>query len=450
MKRPAGQGEKAIVAASSPKKRKLYIAGQGPESILSVLKGEIPKSTFEVMVAILEKRQGGDTSPLLQEYEEVAVQMAGEVITDVKGKIEAEAKEAQAKLISVEAGWAEKSSILEAAQEELTKIKSKIVEGKLGVKTSIKAIESARLEVQKTKAADKIGAGKPKLVSEKIRSLEAVEKDVFQPLKQATAKGAQGRHKLKHLQKVGKQFGFHDVLLNTTMPKVALKCLDKRQTFDRLVLDQMEAEFAKKQVELEKALKIEKSVKLDREVALDMAQKNLADAVREQEVHASRLAEAEKALVLGKQALVAARRDLKKFDKDSRQKIVRESTQLETHLSTFLDGPFAEFKKLEVLLPSQLVKPPSCELQSTETRSALTRALTRIGTMAVPPSPVEMEEDGDKHDADHENAGDDRVEQEDDAAEDEQEDNEEDPDETEQEDDMPLSNAGAPIVFQPP
>jgi len=198
-------------------------------------------------------------------------------------------------------------------------------------------------------------------------------------------------------------------------------------------------------------LKLEKSVKLDREVALDMAQKNLADAVREQEAHASRLAEAEKALVLGKQALVAARRDLKKFDKDSRQKIVRESTQLEAHLSTFLDGPFAAFKKLEVLLlPSQLVKPPSCELQSAETRTALTRALTRIGTMAVPPSPVEMEEDGDKHDADHENAGDGRAEQEDDAEEDDQEDNEEDPDETEQEDDMPLSKAGAPIVFQPP
>jgi len=453
MKRPACQVQTVSAARASPKKRKLCIGGQGAESILSILKGKVPCSTFEVLVAILEKHQGLDTSASLQEYEEVAVQMAGEAFADVKERIEAEAKEAQVKLISVESGWVERSSTLDSAQEKVAKIKKEIAEAKLGVKISIKAIESARLGLQKTKAADKTGLGKPKLVSEKIRSLEAVEKDAFQPLKQGSVKGAQGKHKLKHLQKVGKRFGFHDVLLNTTMPKVAFKGIDKRQTFDRLVLDQMEAEFAKKHVELKKALQEQKSVKLDQEAAVSMAQKILADAVHERNAHASRLAEAEKALALGKQALVSARRDLKKFDKDSRQKIVCESTQLQAHLNTFLDGPFAAFKKLEMLLlPPELVKSSKSEVESIETRTALTRALTRVGTMAVPPSPKEMEEDGDisgkilekVNGADREDLDDTDKNDEDlkDACDDK------DLDETETEDDR--AKAGAPVVFSPP
>jgi hypothetical protein len=345
-------------------------------------------------VAILEKHQGLDNAASLQEYEEVALTLGGDAFTDLKDRIEAEAQEAHARLASVEAGWVERSSALESSQDKLTAFKNEISEAKLAVKTSTKAVEAARSEVQKVKIAGKSNAGNPKLVSEKIRSLEAIDKDVFQPLKQASVKGAQGKNKLKHLQKVGKRFGFHEVLLNTTMPKVALKCIDRRQTFDRLVLDQMEAEIAKKHAELENNLKDEKSLKFDREVALQTAQKALADAQHQRDSIGSRLADAEKALLVGKQSVVAARRDLKKFDKDS-QIIVRESRQLESKLNAFLDGPFSVFKKLEAfLLPAPLVKPVTREMQSTETRNALTKALTRIGTMTVPPSPKEMEEDG--------------------------------------------------------
>jgi peptidoglycan hydrolase CwlO-like protein len=321
---------------NSPKKGKLgaVSTGQDSESILSVLKGEVPKSTYGVLAALVEKHKTLDASAKLQEYEEVALQMASEAFTNVKDRIEAEATDAQTQLASVESGWSERSAKLESAQAQMAKLKCEIAEAKQDIKISAKAIESARLEVQRTKAADRNGVGNPKLVSEKIRSLEAVEKDVFQPLKQASVKGSQGKNKMKHLQKVGKRFGFHDVLLNTTMPKVALKSIDKRQTFDRLVLDQMEAEFAKKHGELENVLKDEKLVRLDREAALEAARKSLADAQHQRIAHASRLAEAEKALVLGKQAVVAARRDLKSFDKDS-QKILRESAQLETRLSAF-------------------------------------------------------------------------------------------------------------------
>jgi hypothetical protein len=451
---------------NSPKKGKLgsMSTGQDSESILSVLKGEVPRSTFGVLAALVEKHQILDASTKLQEYEEVALQMASEAFTNVKNRIEAEAGDAQTKLASVESGWAERSAKLETAQAQVAKLKCEIVEAKQDIKISAKAIESARLEVQRTKAADRNGVGNPKLVSEKIRSLEAVEKDVFQPLKQASVKGVQGKNKMKHLQKVGKRFGFHDVLLNTTMPKVALKSIDKRQTFDRLVLDQMEAEFAKKHVELQNTLKDEKSVRLDREAALQTARKSLADAQHRRIASTSCLAEAEKALVLGKQALVTARRDLRNFDKDS-QKIIRESKQMETRLGAFLDGPFAAFQKIEISYTCALDKPPSRDMQSTDTRTALTRTLTRIGTMAVPPSPEEMEDVDliEKH-----VLGVGKVEQENDTDEEVEEtethmdlenardgpaegkDNvDEDQDETEKEEDV-LNSAGAPVVFAPP
>jgi len=284
-------------------------------------------------------------------------------------------------------------------------------------------------------------------------------------LKQASVKGAQGKKKIKQLQQVGKRFGFHDVLLNTTMPRVALKCIDKRQTFDRLVLDQMEAEFAKKHADLENNLNDEKSFKRDREAALQIAQNGLVDAQHKRDASASRLVEAEKSLATCKQSIVVARRELKKFDKDS-QVTVRESSQLESKLNAFLDGPYAVFKELETfLLPPSLAKPATPEMQSTETRTALTKALTRIGTMTIPPSPKEMEEDGgedgtvegssavQKTEADKEEDESNNEEDLENAEEDDNElenhTDEENLEETENEDDV-LCKAGTPKILAPP
>lgn len=127
-----------------------------------------------------------------------------------------------------------------------------------------------------------------------------------------------------------------------------------------------------------------------------MAHARLVDAQGQREASASRLVEAEKSVALCRQSLEATRRDLRKFDKDS-QKIVLQSTQLEARLGNFLDGPLDAFKKLELFLsaPSPLVKLPSCQTQSTEMRTALTRALTRVGTMTLPPTVAEMIEDED-------------------------------------------------------
>jgi hypothetical protein len=367
---------------SSSKKHKSSPDTAGPESMFSLLKAEVPHNTFKVLAGLAEHYEEGGAFPYsLQKYEETALQSARKAFAKVRSRLEAEALDAHSELKCVEAGWVERSSKLESAQAELAKIKHDISQAKLDIKASAKAIESARLEVQKRKAAEKKYAGNAKLVFEKIKSLQAVEHEDFQPLKQASVKGARGKKKVKHLCKVGKQFGFHDVLVSKTMPQVALKSIDRRQTFDKLVLDQMEAEFAKKKKELEEALNDETASQLDRQAAVQTAENDLADAQAQRDVNATRLAEAEKSLSLCKESLEAARQDSRKFHKYS-QKIVRENAQFEARLSNFLDGPFDAFRKLEVFLlpPCALAKLPSRQEEPAEIRTGLTRALTRIAT----------------------------------------------------------------------
>merc|ERR1712048_1200827 len=78
----------------------------------------------------------------------------------------------------------------------------------------------------------------------KKRELQDVEENVYRPLKEARMKGSAGQKQVSGLCKVGKKHGLHRELLSIA-PAIFRKELEKRQTFDRLVLQNLGEQFEK-------------------------------------------------------------------------------------------------------------------------------------------------------------------------------------------------------------
>merc|ERR1711920_584314 len=83
-----------------------------------------------------------------------------------------------------------------------------------------------------------------KAAETKKRELQEVEKSSYRPLKDARMSGSEGRKQVNDLCKVGKKHGLHRELLSIA-PAIFRKELEKRQTFDRLVLDNLGKQFEK-------------------------------------------------------------------------------------------------------------------------------------------------------------------------------------------------------------
>jgi len=301
MKRPAAQvTSMRCTSEALPKKQKLSCgeAEHGPNSILHELSGEVPSSVIQGLAAIMAKRQQQPDGLRLggapwQDCEKSAVATASKALCNIEARLGAEVHQAQTKL---DIAGGERSAhviAMEDAESEVAKAKHAIADAKFGIKASSKSIELAREEVQRAKVAQKSAVGDVKSVVAKVEQLESANKDAFQPLKQTSAKGASGKMKLQRLRRTGKQLEFHDVMLNATMPKVLMKSLSKRQTFDRFVLDQVEAEFSKKRAQFESSLQQQESAKRDCDIAIQTAQENRVESQQAHAAETSNLAKAE-------------------------------------------------------------------------------------------------------------------------------------------------------------
>merc|ERR1712050_449017 len=100
------------------------------------------------------------------------------------------------------------------------------------------------VEVDNAKAQQRFAEFEIKQVEGKRKQLENVEKDALQFLKEEAAVGPDGQKRLKMLRQVGQAYKFHPELMQV-LPSVFKKELDKRRTFDNVILQHFEVEFAK-------------------------------------------------------------------------------------------------------------------------------------------------------------------------------------------------------------
>jgi hypothetical protein len=307
MKRPAAQ--LASSTGPSPKKRLLPRRAEGVFSTFSdALNNHLPTSALIVLAGIIEKyAPQGDGSLVceapLQDYEKKAMSLASKALTSLEAKLYSDVREARAKL----------------EQTESEKI------------ARVTALETAEAGV--------------------VAQLEAVNKNAFQPLRQASVQGSTDKKKLLLLQNVGKRLEFHDVLLNTTMPKVLMKRLEKRQTFDRFVLDQVELEFDKKRLQLENSLQDQESAKRALETVAFVAKQNMVDSEQQRSAKFTKLKEAEASLKSFKKSVLLARRALKNIEIELLA-ISDNLSRTEVRLDAFCNGLSCAFQKLEMAILS--------------------------------------------------------------------------------------------------
>lgn len=373
MKRPAAQatsGSLPLEYSAKRAKRALADAsGSTPsdklKSVLAALRGqpgeaqELPAHVDRVLAAVARRKFPEDTvnGTHLQPFEEEAVKMVGVALDGIEARLVAELRKAQAKVTKVEADREAKASSF--TEIERADVGLSILEAKKGLKRTAQDIQMVRQELQKAKAVEKKRAEEVKQVAVKVKQLEGIEKDAYQPLKQAVAKGSTCKQRLQQLRKVGKEFGFHDVLLNNTMPKVLLKSLDRRQTFDNKVLELADAEFAKKRAELDTAMKSQESARLVSGSAVQTALEMLTDFQKEHDCHARMLKEAEVSSSARRKSLGTMRRAMRDTESDMKT-VTRDLTQAGKCLESFRNGPLAAFKDLEDTVFASARRPSTC------------------------------------------------------------------------------------------
>merc|ERR1712232_1395259 len=132
-------------------------------------------------------------------------------------------------------------------------VRREIAEKKVSIKEAEREISAQKADVDNAKMQHRLAEGEVKQVESKRKQLENVEKDAFQYLKEEAAVGPDGQKRLKMLKQVGQAHKFHPELMQV-VPSVFKKELDKRRTFDNVILQHLEVEMAKHSSDLQQSL----------------------------------------------------------------------------------------------------------------------------------------------------------------------------------------------------
>ena len=155
------------------------------------------------------------------------------------------------------------------------------------------------------------------MLAGKRKELETVEKDVFGPLKELAAEGPEGQKQVAALCKFGKQHEFHKELINV-VPATLRKQPDKRRTFDCVVVEQLEREFAKHAAKVDASMWDGERAVVECASNVELAQAELNNARAERKRNAQAVTASERALAAGRQELVEVRQAIRRIPRDIR------------------------------------------------------------------------------------------------------------------------------------
>mmetsp|Transcript_41314 Transcript_41314/g.74694 ORF Transcript_41314/g.74694 Transcript_41314/m.74694 type:complete len:464 (-) Transcript_41314:240-1631(-) len=396
MKKPAAKAAKAKAKASAKAKAKAKpqaTAGsatrkrpaasssqvtQKRRKIVQAIKGmeELPKDVREMLTGLVDSlgAKDGQIHPLHVS----ASTMLGDALADTEGKLKGLLTAARAKVNGAAADKEARAEALQAAEDNLPLLKEALADKKAAVTVAGKAIQAAQRDVQVCKAETKTATSALKEHTKKMDHLKQTEEESYGALKEAAALGSQGQKQLKTLRRVGREFGFHEVLLEA-LPAILKKQPDRRRTFDNSALTHLESEFQKRACKIDTDIKSHQAALDAKEAAVKAAEEAVAFAEEQKTASLEELAAAEAGLAAGKQALKDARKQHQHFDSDS-LRAVRELSRIEARYHAFATGPLAAFQDIQ---GQQAMELSGANGQSQASKSA--SASTKIeGAVAVP------------------------------------------------------------------
>lgn len=296
----------------------------------------------------------GKRAQKLRVSESEAVTALTEAAEHVREALQTSLVEAHAKIKEADFDKRARESARTDAEANLERLKQAITDERKIVSNLTKFIETKRKAIQTAKTAQTKATAELKAAESKKRSLESVEKDAFGPLKEAFAEGSEGQKRLGVLRRVGKEYGFHSEMMNV-MPAVLKKEIDRRQTFDGLVVQYLGVEFARHTDALDLKVKERGSHLTECSSMVQEAHTDLRTAKEEHKAHTRALADAEKALADAKATLLQAKRHSQAFPSDM-GKTLRDLSLAKTRVDKFQRGALAA---LEEVLPA----PVDCALR---------------------------------------------------------------------------------------
>jgi len=310
-------------------------------SIVAALEGaeELPRNVRDMLASLVGQSLSDSQHP----YQEAAMAVVGDALTDIEARLSSEWQEAKA-IHEAEEDKPAREEAVQQAELYMSEQKQSIDQLKQSIKDSSQALKTAQDELHGAKAAQKSMQTEQKRLEAKKMQLQTVDKDTYRPLKDTSASGQQGNKMLKILRKTGKVFNFHEVLMDV-LPVVLKKQPDRRRTFDGITMQQVEHEFSKHGAALEAALREREAVIEESSTAVQAANTAVDDAKTQHSSKTQELTQAEENLIMGKTTLMEARRRVRTYDSDMR-KTAKDLANKAAKLQAFQQGPMAAFREL--------------------------------------------------------------------------------------------------------
>mmetsp|Transcript_119009 Transcript_119009/g.188480 ORF Transcript_119009/g.188480 Transcript_119009/m.188480 type:complete len:385 (-) Transcript_119009:129-1283(-) len=316
------------------------------KSIMSALAGmdELSPKVRDMISGLVSHSLSIDHA-LPAPYRQAAVAMMDEALMSTEKRLEDELSEARRKADCAQEDLMTCEAAATDAETRLIDLKSLVAESKSAIKECSKSICASRHNLKALQAAQKASQVKLGMITAQVERLQNVENQAYQPLKESAAQGKKGIDQVHCIQKLGKDFGFHETLLES-IPAVLRKDLDKRRTFDGFVMDQLEREFTKHCAAIGEKLKEGEEELQGHSIALQEATSNAVETGRTRDVCNKALAEALTAVSPSKKVLSMARQNARKFASDVK-KFERDVAQAQARLDAFRSGALAAFQEFK-------------------------------------------------------------------------------------------------------
>jgi len=343
MKRPAA-------ASKGPaKKRPAKNTAKVMEVAAALSKAEALPESCRTMLATMIKESLTVYAAERHAFQAQIVDMAANTLSGIKKKLEQDITGAQATVDSADAEKASRTAANEAAKAKLAALTEAASQAKDTMRTDADAEKAATKGV--IAAEERIKAKEEELatVGDKKAKLETTIKDVYEPAKTTKAAGAEGRSALATLGKVFGEFGLEASLLDSLAD-----CLKKgeaeRQTFDGIVLSEVEKFMAQRVAAMEETIKDGDNAKAANAANKTTAEANLAAATGKAAASKEANAAAQAAKAEGAAELAAATASLESYAGD--MQVANDSlADAKDTLAAFLEGPFNSFAELKDLAP---------------------------------------------------------------------------------------------------
>jgi chromosome segregation ATPase len=274
---------------------------------------------------------------------EKAATLLGKALREIGSSLHTRVQERKVAVAGAEHEEKSRQEALTAAADKVSSLRQSAADCKSGMQRAGKEIDTGREKIKGAKSACRSSAGEAEKIQDRKRHLEIAEREAFEPLREAPARGSQGNKRLATLRRTGKAFGFHNELLNVA-GIVLKKQLASRRTFDNDVLQNLAREFEKSSTILDVASRESEQAVVARENAVALATECYAAAKASRKQHAADLAVAEQAIVEGLEDLSEAKHHLRSFPTHVKT-IVKELERAQHQLDRFCSGPQAMYDK---------------------------------------------------------------------------------------------------------